>query len=77
MQQASGLRDETAAGEGDRDERAFSVGTSGEIGRAQVTLEAGPPGAVERRDIGSEPAFAAGERRPLIGKIGEVHADHQ
>ena len=75
--EASGLRHETAAGEGDRDERAFSVGTPGKIGRAQVLLEAASPGIIERRDIRSEPAFAAGERRPVVRKIGKVHADHQ
>src|SRR5207248_8062190 len=77
VKQASGLRDETTAGEGDRDERAFSIGAAGEVGRAEVMLEAASPGIVEGRHIGSEPAFAAGERRPVIGKIGEVHADHQ
>src|SRR5258705_46071 len=34
-------------------------------------------GIVEGCDIGSEPAFAARERHPVIGKIGEVHAYHQ
>jgi hypothetical protein len=75
--EASGLRDQTAAGEGDRDERAGSVRTAGKIGRAQVLLEAASPGIIERRDIRSEPAFAAAERRPVVRKIGKIHADHQ
>jgi hypothetical protein len=77
MKQASGFWDETAAGKGDRDKRAFSVGATGKVGCAQVMLEVASPAIVKGRDIGSEPAFATRERRPIIGKIGEIHADHQ
>jgi hypothetical protein len=47
--QVSGVGDQTAAEEGDRDERAFSIGAAGKVGRAEVTLEAASPGIVLRR----------------------------
>ena len=76
-EQTLGRRDEAATGEGDRGERAFSVGATGKVGCAQAMLKAVAPGGVEACDIGSKPAFAAGKRRPVIGKIGEFHPYHQ
>ena len=47
------------------------------IGWAPSALQPGPLRAIEGGDIGSERAFAARKRLPVIGKIDKIHADHQ